>query len=155
TITATDSVNTTITGTSGGITITPAAATHFVVLAPSSATAGNGFIVTVAALDAFNNTATSYNGTVKFTSTDSQAGLPANSTLTGGLGFFAATLKTAGNFTITATDTVSSITGTSGNITVSPGAATRFTVVTPATAVTGVGFSFSVTAWDDFSNVAT
>ena len=57
------------------------------------------------AKDALNNTATGYTGTVHFTSTDLQAGLPADATLTNGVGFFAVTLKTAGNQTITATDT--------------------------------------------------
>lgn len=69
------------------------------------------------ALDQFNNTATGYAGTVHFTSTDGLATLPANSTLTNGVGTFSATLRTAGNQTITATDTVTaSITGTSNGI---------------------------------------
>ena len=40
TLTATDTVNTSITGASGTITVSAAAATHFVVSAPSTATAG-------------------------------------------------------------------------------------------------------------------
>jgi len=94
-------------------------ATHFSVSAPSSATAGTSFSVTVTALDSGNNTATGYTGTVHFTSGDGAATLPANSTLTNGTGTFSATLNTAGSQTITATDTVtSSITGTSNAITV-------------------------------------
>jgi hypothetical protein len=55
-----------------------------------------------------------YSGIVHFTSSDAQAVLPANATLTNGIGPFNATLKTAGTQTITATDTVTaSITGTS------------------------------------------
>ena len=89
------------------------------VSAPAAATAGTAFNFTVTALDQFNNTASGYTGMVHFTSTDSQASLPANSTLTNGLGTFSATLKTVGSQTITATDTVtSSITGTSNTITV-------------------------------------
>jgi len=61
-------------------------ATHFSVTAPATATGGSSFSFTVTALDAANNVATRYSGTVRFTSTDSQAVLPVNSTLTGGTG---------------------------------------------------------------------
>src|SRR4029078_12342390 len=100
--------------TSNTIIVGGGTATHFVVSAPSSATAGSAFSFTVTAQAASNNTAFGYAGTVHFTSTDGAAVLPANTTLTNGTGSFSATLKTAGNQTITATDTVtSSITGTS------------------------------------------
>src|SRR6202040_2545452 len=103
------------------ITVSANAATHFVVSAPATATAGTSFNFTVTAQDQFNNTATGYTGTVHFTSSDGAATLPANSTLTNGTGTFTATLRTNGNQTITATDTVtSSITGTSNTIIVSP-----------------------------------
>jgi uncharacterized repeat protein (TIGR01451 family) len=100
-------------------TIGAAAATHFSVTAPGTATAGTAFSVTVTALDASNAVVTGYTGTVHFTSSDGAAVLPANSTLTNGVGTFSVTLKTAGAQTIAATDTVTaSITGVSGTITV-------------------------------------
>src|SRR5262249_12281318 len=103
------------------------AATHFSVSAPASATAGTAFNFTVTALDGSNSTVTSYSGTVHFTSSDPQAVLPANTTLTNGTGSLSATLKTAGTQTISGTDTVNgSITGTSNNIAVSAAAATHF-----------------------------
>src|SRR5262249_52879014 len=84
-----------------------------------------------------------------------QAVLPANSTLTSGAGTFLATLKTAGNQTITATDTVSAtITGTSGTIAVAAAAATHFMVSAPGSAAAGSPFSITVTAEDAFANVA-
>ncbi|HLX61114.1 MAG TPA: Ig-like domain-containing protein, partial [Planctomycetota bacterium] len=153
TITATDTVTVSITGTSNTIAVSPAAATHYAVSAPSSATAGTAFNVTVTAQDQFNNTATAYSGTVHFTSSDAQAVLPANSTLTNGAGTFSSTLKTSGAQTITATDTASvSITGTSGTITVSPIAATHFLVTAPANINEGDTFNFTVTAQDPFNN---
>src|SRR5215471_18198864 len=80
--------------------------THFSVSAPAGATAGSGFTITVTALDASNATDTTYSGTVHFTSSDPQATLPANSTLSSGTGtFFNVFLKTAGSQTITARDT--------------------------------------------------
>ena len=156
TITGTDTVTASITGTSGTVTVNSAAATHFSVVAPASATAGTAFNLTVTALDQFNNTATGYAGTVHFTSTDGSATLPANSTLTNGTGTFSATLKVAGNQTITATDTVtSSITGTTNAISVSAGASTHFAVSAPASATAGSAFNFTVTALDQFNNTTT
>ncbi|RYD18760.1 MAG: DUF11 domain-containing protein, partial [Verrucomicrobiaceae bacterium] len=102
------------------LTNTPAAATHFAVVSPGSAVAGQAFNVTVTALDAFDNTATGYSGTVHFTSSDSAAILPANTSLVSGAGTVSVNLSTGGSQTVTATDTVSSITGTSNDITVSP-----------------------------------
>jgi trimeric autotransporter adhesin len=113
-------------------------ATHFSVTGPTVATAGIAFNIIVTALDATNATATGYAGTVHFTSSDGNAVLPANSTLTNGVGTFLATLNTVGNQTITATDTVTaSITGASGTITVTttPGFGFSSTAL-PAGAVT-------------------
>jgi hypothetical protein len=156
TITATDTVDSSITGTSNPIAVSAAAATHFAVSAPASASSGVAFNFTVTALDQFNNTATAYAGTVHFTSTDGQAVLPANTTLTNGSGAFSATLKTAGNQTITATDTAdSSITGTSNTIVVAAPPATHFLVFAPPVAPAGVAFNFTVTALDQFNNTAT
>ena len=112
-----------ITGTTAAIDVTPAAATHFVVMGPSSTLTLNNTSFTVTAEDQFNNVATGYNGTVHFTSSDgavsSGSGLPANSTLVSGtgMGTFTANLKTPGNQTITATDaSISGITGNSNAI---------------------------------------
>jgi len=95
------------------------AATHFSVTAPATATAGTAFQVTVTALDASNNLANTYSGTVHFTSTDGQAALPHDSTLANGTAQFKATLSTTGSQSIKATDTIAtSITGSSGPISV-------------------------------------
>jgi predicted outer membrane repeat protein len=100
-------------------------ATHLQVSAPSADTAGQAFSVTLTALDAFGNTATGYTGIVHFTSSDAQAVLPGDYTFgagDGGVHTFIATMKTAGNQSLTATDTASSsVTGTQSGITVSAG----------------------------------
>ncbi len=125
TITATDTVAAPLTETSGPISV--AASTtgaHFTISAPSAATAGTAFNFTATALDAFNNTMTGYTGTVHFTSTDPAAVLPANATLTNGVGTFSATLRTQGSQTLAATDTVdAAITGVSGLVAVAASAA--------------------------------
>src|SRR6202011_5914177 len=100
-------VTNSITGTSGSINVAVGGtATHFSVSAPAAATTGTSFNVTVTALDAGGATATGYTGTVHFTSTNGAAVLPANSTLTNGVGTFSITLNTTGSQTVTATDTV-------------------------------------------------
>src|SRR5450755_2607 len=92
-----------------------AAANHFSVSAPSSAVVGSPVTVTVTALDSSNAVATTYAGTVHFTSTDAGDVLPTNSTFSGGVGSFNVTFSSAGTKHVTATDTSSSsITGTSG-----------------------------------------
>lgn len=156
TVTATDTVNSSITGTTNPIVVAAIAATHLSVSAPSTATPGTAINVTVTALDPYGNTATTYAGTVKFSSTDSAASLPANSTLTSGTGTFSVTLETPGSQTVTATDTVTkTITGVSNPITVASAAATHFSVSAPSTATSGTAISVTVTALDQFGNTVT
>jgi hypothetical protein len=156
TITATDTAQATITGTSNTETVVSGAATHFAVSIPASATAGTAGLATVTALDAFNNVATGYTGTVHFTSSDGSAVLPADATLTNGTGTFSETLDTSGSQTITATDTVTSgITGTSNADVITPGAATHFTVSIPPSGTAGTAGLATVTALDAFDNVVT
>jgi len=118
TLIAADAGNSAVTGVSNSIAVTVPPATHFSVAAPASAVAGVAFNFMVTALDASNNTAAGYTGTVHFTSSDSAATLPPNASLTNGVGTFSATLKTAGSQTIAASD--AAITGTSNAILVVP-----------------------------------
>jgi FG-GAP-like repeat len=148
-------------GCGGGISGPPpppvVPATHFSVTpATASPSAGTAFMVTVTALGSSGQTATSYSGTVHFTSTDGQAALPANSSLANGTATFTATLKTVGNQAITATDAATaSLTGTSSSINVLPGPATHFSVLAPGFATVGTAFNFTVTAFDAVNNTAT
>jgi len=155
TITATDTLVSTITGASPKIAVSTVA-THLTVSAPASATAGTPLNFTVTALDSSNHTVPiGYSGTVHFTSSDAAASLPANATLTNGTGTFAATLNTAGSQTITAADTVTAtITGTSGAIAVIS-VATHFTVSAPASATAGTPLNFTVTALDSSNHTVT
>jgi hypothetical protein len=156
TITATDTNSSSTTG-SASVAVGAAAASHFQVSAPQAVTAGSALTVSVTALDRFNNVATGYTGTVHFTSSDRQASLPADSTLTSGKGSFSATLKTAGSQSITATDTASSsITGTQSGIVVSAAAAGSLALSGfPSTTTAGVAHTLTVTAFDAYGNVVT
>jgi Putative Ig domain len=145
-----------LTGNSGPITVKANAATQFSVApATFTTTIGAAFNFTVTALDALNNTATGYSGTVHFTSSDAQAALPGDSTLTNGVGTFSVTLKTSGSQTITATDTVTaSLTGSASGIRAS-GPATHFTFSPQAAAATRRSFNIFVTALDASNNGST
>ena len=116
-ITATDTVNPSITGT-GFFTVQPGPATHMGLTAPSSAYVGSPISYTLTAYDLFGNVATSYGGTVAFTSSDPGAVLPGSSAITNGTGTFSATMETVGSQTITATDAGNSLTGQTGTIAV-------------------------------------
>ena len=137
--------------------VTPAAATHLAVSGLASPqSAGVPGSITVTALDAYGNTATGYGGTVHFSSSDGAAVLPADATLSAGVGTFSVTLKTAGTRSVTATDTVTSITGAQSGIAVNPAAATTLVVsglASPQSA--GVAGSITVTARDAYGNIAT
>jgi len=156
TITATDTNVPSLTGTSGGITVGAASPTHFVTSAPSSATAGVKFPVTIVARDAYDNTAVGYTAAINVTSTDPGAVLSTSAVITNGSTTIDATLIHAGNQTITVTDSaVPSITGTSGSIAVGAGAATRFVIGTPTTATAGAPFNVTVAAVDVYNNTVT
>ncbi len=154
TITVTDTAS--LKGTSSTISVTAGPSNHLsVVPATNLITAGIASSFTVTAIDATGNTVTNYSGTVHFTSSDGQAALPGDSTLTNGVGTFSVTLKTSGSQTITATDKVSSsINGTSSPISVS-GPATHFSVTASGTASTRSSFTVIVTALDASNNVST
>jgi len=112
-------------------------------------------MVTVTALGASGQTATSYSGTLHFSSSDAIAVLPADTPVTSVSGTFSVTLNTAGAQSVTATATAS-LSGTSSAITVSAATATQFSVTAASAAsLTGASFKFTVTAQDAFKNTAT
>jgi hypothetical protein len=154
--------NTSSTGCEQTLT-TPAASTpsgYFALTRPiCRPTAGTPFNFTVTAYTSTGSVNTGYTGTIHFTSSDPSAVLPANYTFTIGVGGdngshnFGATLKTAGQQSITATDTVtSSIAGTLVVI-VTPGAATQLSLgPSTSTPTHGVAFTVTVTVRDGFNN---
>ncbi|MFL5338573.1 MAG: hypothetical protein ACJ8F7_00250, partial [Gemmataceae bacterium] len=111
-ITATDTATGGLSGAQGGITVNPAAASRFLITAPSSVTYGVAFSLTVTVQDAYGNVVTGYTGTIRFRSTNPKATLPANYTFTaadkGVHTFSGLVLRKRGNQTITITDTLNS-----------------------------------------------
>lgn len=140
---------------SGTSTPPPPLAASLKMTSASTAAAGTALQVTVTAVGTNGGVASTYTGTVHFTSSDSQAILPADSTLSGGSKTFSVTLKTAGNQYIGVTDTTTaSITG-SNSIGVNAGPASSFTVSGPPAATTGFVINISLTVQDAYGNVAT
>jgi Ca2+-binding RTX toxin-like protein len=144
----------TLTGGSGNIAVSPAVAS-FTVSAPSTATAGTGFSVTVTGLDPFGNVVAGYNGPVTLTSSDGQPvqGLPSPLLLSNGSATVTATLNTANTVTLTAGAGL--VQGASGAIAVGPAAAATFTVSAPGTVAAGAGSVVTLTAKDAFGNTVT
>jgi hypothetical protein len=155
TVTATDTATASITGSSSGTNVGPGPATHLTITAPTAASTGIQFGITVTAYDAYGNVATGYAGMVHFATTDTQVVPPANTALPGGSASFPITLKTIQNTTITATDTTtSSITGTTGPISVVSNTATHLVLNSPSSASTRATFNFNVNALDAANNLS-
>ena len=141
----------------------PQAATKLaLVQIPASVTAGNSFTFTVQAEDANGFLFSNYTGKVHFTSTDPNATLPPDSTLTNGQGTFTATLVTAGpDQTIIATDTSNAAeNGTSNPILVGIAASTPpakwlVNFQGAATIAAGLPFLFTLRAADQYGNPLT
>jgi subtilisin family serine protease len=122
-ITAVDTINSAITGTQGNIAVNPGPVSKLAISGyPSSITTGNSGNFTVTAQDTYSNRVSSYDGTIRFSSSDLQATLPGTYSFIEsdqGVKNFSAILKTVGSQSITATDNeTGSIAGTQNNITV-------------------------------------
>jgi hypothetical protein len=91
---------------------------------PSSLTAGDDGYFSVSGADAYGNAVTDYAGTIRFTSSDGSAVLPADYTFSEwdyGTGYFYANLHTVGKQSITVTDTSNgALTATHSDIHVNP-----------------------------------
>jgi hypothetical protein len=147
-------------GTQSVLTVNPAAVSSITVAGfPAPVTAGVAGSFTVTARDAYGNRASGYSGTVRFTSSDPQAALPGNYIFTAadaGVRTFSATLKTAGNQALTATDTANAaLTGAQGSILVNPAAASRLVLSAPSSIKANTAFSLTVTVVDAYGNVVT
>ena len=155
TVTATDTLTSSITGTSAAITVNaaaPSTALSTLAAAPGSITA-NGTstsTVTVQLEDAFGNNLSASGGTVAlFTTTGSLSAVTDHAD-----GTYTATLTsstTASTASVTGTLNASAL-AASANVTFAPGPTTNFVASAPATATAGSGISVSVTAKDAFGN---
>ncbi len=178
-IRATDTVTPTITGF-GNTTVNAAATVGLVPRPRSQASPGTNLpaiplvapttygrvatgtptLIQVSAVDRFGNVTPNYRGTVRITSGDAKAVLPANAAFTaqdaGVHVFLAVTFNTIGDQTLTATDTaVAAINGTRRVRVVDPTTAVALKLITPVTATAGQPFSITVQAVSPTGGVAT
>lgn len=153
------------TGNFGTLTEVVGAAARLAVSGfPSPQTAGVTGSVTVTVQDQFGNTIPTYTGTIHFTSSDSQATLPADySFLSADNGTHSfnggVTLKTLGTQSITASDVAAaSLTGTQAGISINAASADRLAFsVQPGSAVYGSPLNPqpTITTRDRFGNNST
>jgi hypothetical protein len=125
-LTVTDKATATITGSETAITVNPAAdvVTGLTITGlPTSVTVGHADSITVTAVDAQGHPVAGYAGTIHFTSSDAQAGLPADYTFVAadhGAHTFPVTLKTQGAQTITVADKAQMSLSKQADVTVTP-----------------------------------
>lgn len=121
-------------------------------------TAGASNTLVLSARDRFGNIVTGYSGTVRFTSNDAQAALPADYSFApgdNGQHSFPVTLRTAGARTVTATQQGGSGLSVTANTRVVPAAASRMTLaLSTTTPASGEAVSATVTLLDAYDNEA-
>ena len=152
-IMARDTITAATVGVSTSILVTPT------VVSSLSLVGGGGHIgsahtLTVTARDIFGNIATSYSGTVHLSSSDAQAILGANAPLVNGIGYFSVTPVTLGTQTLTATDIATPALTASETIVGTPGNAAKFVTTKIGNALAGTAQNVTITAYDNFGNVA-
>jgi len=114
--------------------------------------------VTVTMTDNFGNIIPGYVGTLHFTSSDSQAVLPANYTFTAadqGSHTFQVAFKTTGSQSLNVNDTVNNALHATANLSVTTSAQILGLSGLGQNAATGAAQSITVTLTDNFGNVAT
>jgi hypothetical protein len=124
----------------------------------TSTTAGTAVQVTVSAVDSAGQVVSGFSGTVHFTSSDGAAILPSDYTFTtadNGVHTFNVLFKTAGTQTLTVVDPLSGITGSLGNLTVVPAAASQFRLTAPSAVTALTPFQLTVTVLDPYGNQVT
>jgi hypothetical protein len=155
-------------GSQAGISVSSAAFVGYRVSVPNPTdshghvllTAGDAISVTVKAMDAFGNAVTGYKGKAKFSSTDTQAGLPADYSFTAAdarVHTFTVVQKTttpnAVVWSINVVDASNAATlVTLTNFEVTNAAAAKFTLSIPSNITAGTPFSVKVTVVDAFGN---
>lgn len=153
TVAASDTITSSIVGTSNAVSVTPAAASS-VTLVGGGGHIGSPHAVTVSALDAYGNVAAGYNGVIHLASSDAGTVISADMALVNGVGTFTVTPVTLGAQTLTATDTSGNGLTASETIVGTPGFAAKFVVTAVSDAVAGTSQAMTITAYDAFGNLA-
>ncbi len=123
----------------------------------NTAISGTPVAVTVTAYDAFGNVATGYTGTINFSSSAGNSGLPSSYTFTSadaGVHTFYANLSPAGAQSITVNDTANKLSSTSSPVVVVKPATQLLVALQPPVSVTaGQTFTLNFAAVDALGNL--
>jgi hypothetical protein len=124
---------------------------------PGAATAGDALVLTITAVDAFGNVATSYDGKVRLVSTDASDVLPPGGGFVAGVANLGLAFTRVGDHVAQVQDTAAVISSaTTTSVAIGPARAASFTAAAAAAPVTaGEPQTFTATAFDRFGNVAT
>jgi hypothetical protein len=151
-------------GTSGVLAVKVGATKKFTLTAPSETTVASAFNVTLTATDEYGNIATGYAGARTLTwsgPANSPSGhapeYPATATtvtFTNGVGK-ATSIKLFDAQSTALRVTDSTIEGVSGSFVVKTGATKKFNVPAPSEVEAGVAFNLTLTATDEWGNIAT
>lgn len=143
------------------VIITPGSLDHFVVTAPSTAIAGQSFVIRIQAQDRHNNIVTDYSTSGKGlkVTTDgrghiSPSQIPASSFISG-LTAVNITYDKAEPVTLSVTEIRGTQSGRSHQILVKPGLIDHFVVTAPPRGVAGKPFVLSIRADDAYGNLIT
>lgn len=155
TVSATDTTTASITG-SAMVNSGSTAATQLSTRVAEQGVVGSPISVTVTALDASGHVASGYAGTVKLTSSDPNATLPASYTFTAadhGKHTFKVTFAAAGTQTVTASDSANSLAASASLSVDAVGTVTHFAIFTLGSATKGVATQVVVVALDAANHV--
>ena len=149
------------TGTSNSFDVNPGALDHFLVTAQGGGaigtqTAGTAFDIAITAQDAYNNTVTSFTGTVTLSDVTGTISPTTSANFTNGVLASQSVTITKASSNVTITATASGKTGTSNSFTVNPAALDHFTISTiPSPQTAGTAFPVTITAQDVYNNTVT
>jgi hypothetical protein len=151
TFSASDNVGTTSTSTVIAVALS---ANRFVrMVLASTATAGVDLAPALSVTDDYDNVFTAFTGTVRLTSGDSAALLPADTALDAGKKTVSLILKTSGDQTVTATDLSGLAAAVTKTVTVAaPSEPAKFGFTLPTSITAGEAFTFVIEARDAFGN---
>ncbi len=141
-------------------TVVASTVSRFSIAEPGNVTQSSPFSITVAARDSDGNVVPNYAGTLHFTSGDPAAVLPADTTLTNGVGNFTVKFGTAGVQTMVATDIANGqLFGSASNnvfaTSANPTATTVASNANPSTFLQTVTYTATVTQGGAAANVGT
>ena len=147
-----------VSGTSSSFTVAGAGAASFTLSTPATQTAGSSFSETITAKDVYGNTA-GYSGkqTIVFSGPGTSPGgkapsYPSSVTFSAGVGTASITIYDAGATSLTATQ--GAVTGATLGFNVNAAGASVFSFATIAEQTAGAQFAVTLTAEDQFGNLA-